>query len=57
MSGMVVSTKLLPQLVRMSAMNANTASRLTSELYKKPPLCRLDLIKEINNRYKVCVKC
>ena len=53
MSGMVISTQLLADLVRITAINANSACRATSDLYKKPPLCRLDLIKEINSRYKV----
>ena len=52
-SGMVVSTALLPTLVRITAVNANNSSRLTSTLYKKPLLCRQDLIKEVNSRYKV----
>jgi hypothetical protein len=50
---MVLSTKLLSSLVRQSAINANVASRLTTDLYKKPFVCRLDLIQEIVNRYKV----
>jgi len=51
-SGMVLSTTLLATLVRLSAINANNASRETSNLYKKPLLCRQDLIKEIDSRYK-----
>ena len=52
-SGMVLSTALLSTIVRIAAINANVASRLTSTLYKKPLLCRQDLIHEINTRYKV----
>ena len=50
---MVVTKKLLPDIVRTTAINANTSARATQEVYKKPYPTRLLLIKQVIQRYKV----
>lgn len=52
-NGMVLSKAILAPLVRATAMNANFASRKSSDMYARPFIPRIDLIKEITDRYKV----
>jgi len=51
-SGMVVSRSILARLVRTTALNANTASRQTMDLYQPPLPYRHQLVQEICTRYE-----
>eukprot|EP01102_Stenamoeba_stenopodia_P002431 TRINITY_DN12256_c0_g1_i1.p1 TRINITY_DN12256_c0_g1~~TRINITY_DN12256_c0_g1_i1.p1 ORF type:complete len:398 (-),score=83.51 TRINITY_DN12256_c0_g1_i1:97-1290(-) len=51
--GMVVPKRLLPLLVRLTAINANRAARSIVEGYKRPLTARLNLIKEVASRYEL----
>jgi hypothetical protein len=50
---MLITKRLLPTLVRRTAINANAAARAIQDVYKKPIPTRLTLIQQLVNRYKV----